>query len=226
MEEHDMLSLNQPSATCWPSLERTVKGIHANRVSLVLELKEEENARNCPVARSIRKCIQTYTFPALSHLLSDEPHESYFQKDDVNILHNQPVLNMTLASLEDLMNGPGETEFNKALQVCKFCGITVTHIAELTKSIRKKISFGACGSQSTVLNAFRYPGADSALKSYGLDALEHVCDHYGTQRGAVAPLVQKEHMLHDFLSVKRVRAGSGNLTFRESCKLLITSPKF
>lgn len=40
-----MLSLKQPSATRWLSLEMAVKGIRANWVSLVLELKEEENAK-------------------------------------------------------------------------------------------------------------------------------------------------------------------------------------
>lgn len=39
----------------------------------------------------------------------------------------------------------------------------------------------------TILNASRYPGADSTLKSDRLEALEHVCDHYRSQKGGAAP---------------------------------------
>lgn len=38
--------------------------------------------------------------------------------------------------------------------------------------------------------------------------LKRVYDHYGSQRGAAMQLVQKEHMLWDFLPVKRVCATS------------------
>lgn len=148
---------------------------------------------------------------------------------------------MTLASLDDLMNGPGkaETEFNKDLQDGKFCGITLTqadaqsfsvlrkeYIADLTRSIRKRFPLehvGLIADLNTVLNASHYPGTNSAVESYGLDALELICDHYRAQKCASAPLVQKERMLQDFLPTKRVVAGSGNPTFRESCKLLIIS---
>ncbi|KAF3842831.1 hypothetical protein F7725_001680 [Dissostichus mawsoni] len=114
MEEHDLLSLKQPSATRWLSLERAVKGIRANWVALVLELQEEEADKDCPVDKGIRKRLQTLMFPALTHLLTD--------------VLAVPVVNMTLASLEDLMNGPGEAEttFNEALQDGKLCGITLT----------------------------------------------------------------------------------------------------
>ncbi|KAI4785163.1 hypothetical protein KUCAC02_037927 [Chaenocephalus aceratus] len=193
MEEHDLLSLKQLSATRWLSLERAVKGMRANWVALVLELQEEEAARDCPVAKGIRKRLQTLTFPALTHLLTD-------------VLAVR-VVNMTLASLEDLMNGPGEAEstFNEA-----FCGITLTqadaqtfsrvrtdYIVEVTKSIKKRFPSehgGIIADLDTVINASRYPAADSALKSYGLEALERVCDHYGAHRDAAAPLVQKERM--------------------------------
>ncbi|KAF3833185.1 hypothetical protein F7725_026850 [Dissostichus mawsoni] len=157
MEEHDLLSLKQPSATRWLSLERAVKGIRANWVALVLELQEEEADRDCPVAKGIRKRLQTLMFPALTHLLTDvlavvNRMNLTFQKEDVNISSIQPVVSMTLASLDDLMNGPGEaeTKFNEALQEGKFCGITLTqadaqtfsrvrteYIAEVTKSIKK-----------------------------------------------------------------------------------------
>lgn len=40
MEEHDLLSLKQPSGTLWLSLERAVTCIRANWVALVLELEE------------------------------------------------------------------------------------------------------------------------------------------------------------------------------------------
>ncbi|KAI4822431.1 hypothetical protein KUCAC02_007982 [Chaenocephalus aceratus] len=111
MEEHDLLSLKQPSATRWLSLDRAVKGIRANWVALVLELQEEEADKDCPVAKGIRKRLQTLMFPALTHLLTDvlavvNRMNLTFQKEDVNISSIQPVVNMTLASLEDLMNGP------------------------------------------------------------------------------------------------------------------------
>ena len=246
MEEQDLLSLKQPSATRWLSLERAVKGIRANWVALVLELEEEEAVRDCPVAKGIKKHLQAYMFPALTHLLTDvlavvNRMNLTFQKEDVNISSIQPVVNMTLANLEDLMNEPGEaeTKFNEALQDGTFCGVKLTqadaqafsilrteYIAEVTKSIKKRFPsehLGIIADLDTVLNASRYPGPDSALKSYGLEALERICDHYGSQSGAAAPLVQKERMLRDFLPVKRVLAGSGNPTFRESCRLLITS---
>eukprot|EP00064_Thunnus_orientalis_P005051 superscaffoldBa00000481_g5064 len=97
---------------------------------------------------------------------------------------------------------------------------------EVTKSIKKRFPsdrMGIIADLDTVLNASRNPGADSVLKSYRLDALECVCDHYGSQRSAAAPLVQKERMLQDFLPVKRVLAGSGNPTSRKTRQLLITS---
>ncbi|KAF3835729.1 hypothetical protein F7725_028287 [Dissostichus mawsoni] len=53
------------------SLERAVKGIRANWVALVLELQEEEAARDCPVAKGIRMRLRTLMFPALTHLLTD-----------------------------------------------------------------------------------------------------------------------------------------------------------
>ncbi|XP_076591239.1 uncharacterized protein C17orf113-like [Chaetodon auriga] len=246
MGEHDLLSLKQPSATRWLSLERAVKGIRANWAALVSELSEEEDAKNCPVAKGIRKHLQTYTFPALTHLLTDvlpvvNRMNLTFQKEDVNISSISPVVSMTVASLEDLMNGPGEAEkkFNEASQDGKFCGVTLTHadaqtfstlrteyIAEVIKSIKKRFPsehLSTISDLDTVLNASRYPGADSALKSYGQEALERVCDHYGSQTGAAEPLVQKERMLRDFLPLKRVLAGSGKPSFRESCRLLITS---
>ncbi|KAK0148970.1 Transmembrane protein C17orf113 [Merluccius polli] len=201
MGEHDLLSLKQPSPTRWLSLERAVKGICANWAAVVSELREEEDAKNCPVAKGIRKWLQTYTFTALTHLLTDvlavvNRMNLVFQKEDVNILSISPVVSMTLASLEDLMNGP------------RFLSEHLSIISDL----------------DTVLNASCYPGgADSALKSYGQEALESVCDHYGSQTGAADPLVQKERMLRDFLPLKRVLAGSENPSFRESCQLLITS---
>ncbi|GLD45624.1 transmembrane protein C17orf113 homolog [Lates japonicus] len=158
MGEHDLLSLKQPSATRWLSLERAVKGIRANWAAVVSELREEEDAKNCPVAKGIRKRLQTYTFTALTHLLTDvlavvNRMNLIFQKEDVNILSISPVVSMTLASLEDLMNGPGEAEkkFNEASRDGRFCGVTLTHVdaqtcsslrteyvAEVTKSIKKR----------------------------------------------------------------------------------------
>ncbi|KAK5899933.1 hypothetical protein CesoFtcFv8_009358 [Champsocephalus esox] len=197
MEEHDLLSLKQPSATRWLSLERAVKGIRANWVAMVLQ--EEEADKNCLVAMGVRKRLQTLMFPALTHLLTDvltvvNRMNLTFQKEDVNISSIQPVVNMTIASLEDLMNGPGEAEttFNEALQDGKFCGITLTqadaqtfsrvrtdYIAEVTKSIKKRFSsehVGIIADLDTVINASRYPGADCVLKRYGLEALERLCD--------------------------------------------------
>lgn len=157
MEAHDLLSLKQPSATRWLSLERAVKGVHANWFSLLLELEEEENSRNCPIAKGIRKHIQTYTFPALTHLLSDV----LAIVNHMNLTFQKPVVNMTLASLEDLMNGPGkpETEFNKALQDGKFRGFMleggqmhrtfgfVCRVHSRAYQIyQKKIPYGTCGS--------------------------------------------------------------------------------
>uniref|UniRef100_A0A667XDF6 HAT C-terminal dimerisation domain-containing protein n=1 Tax=Myripristis murdjan TaxID=586833 RepID=A0A667XDF6_9TELE len=231
MGEHDLL----------------IKGMRANWAAVVSELREEEEEKNCPVAKGIRKRIQTYTFPALTHLLTDvlavvNRMNLIFQKEDVNISSISPVVRMTLASLEDLMNGPGEAEkkFNEASQDGNFCGVTLAHvdaqtfstlrteyIAEVTKSIKKRFPsehLNIISDLDTVLNASHYPGgAGSAFKSYGQEALERVCDHYGSQTGAADPLVQKERMLRDFLPLKRVLAGSGNPSFKESCRLLITS---
>ena len=48
-----------------------------------------------------------------------------FEKEDDDISSIQPVVNMNLASLEDLMNEPGEAEtrFNEVLQDRKNYGI-------------------------------------------------------------------------------------------------------
>ncbi|KAI4799938.1 hypothetical protein KUCAC02_016476 [Chaenocephalus aceratus] len=106
---------------------------------------EEEADKNCPVAKGIRKRLQTLMFPALTHLLTDvlavvNRMNLTFQKEDVNISSIQPVVNMTIASLEDLMNGPGEAEttFNEALHDGKFCGITLRpfHVCAQTTSRR------------------------------------------------------------------------------------------
>ncbi len=58
-----------------------------------------------------------------------------------------------------------------------FSILRTEYIAEVTKSIKKRFPsehLGIIADLDTVLNASRYPGADSALKR--LDALEHVCD--------------------------------------------------
>ncbi|KAG8013487.1 hypothetical protein GBF38_021880, partial [Nibea albiflora] len=90
-------------------------------------------AKNCPVAKGIRKRLQAYTFTALTHLVTDvlavvNRMNLIFQKEDVNISSISPVVSTTLASLEDLMNGPGEAEktFNKASQDGRFWGVTLT----------------------------------------------------------------------------------------------------
>ncbi len=66
MEEHDWVSLKQPSTTRWLLMERVVAANGA-----ALELEKEEAARNCPVAKGLRKHIQASMFPALTHSLSD-----------------------------------------------------------------------------------------------------------------------------------------------------------
>ena len=81
------------------------------------------------------------------------------------------------------MNGPGEaeTKFSEALQDGRFCGITLMqadaqtfsilrteYIMEVTKSIKKRFlseNLGITADPNTILNASRYPGAHSALKS-------------------------------------------------------------
>lgn len=63
----------------------------------------------------------------------------------------------------------------------------------------------------------RYLGADSTLRTYGLEALEHACEHYRSERRAATSPVKKEQKLRELLLVKRVVAGSGN-PFRESCR--------
>lgn len=56
---------------------------------------------------------------------------------------------------------------------------------------------GHIADLDTALNASHYPGTDSTLKSYGLDALECVCEYSMECRG-----VRKERVLQDFLPVK------------------------
>uniref|UniRef100_UPI003AB08FF3 MICOS complex subunit MIC60-like n=1 Tax=Centroberyx gerrardi TaxID=166262 RepID=UPI003AB08FF3 len=115
-------------------------------------------------------------------------------------------------------------EDQKALE--KAVNTTLQHSKEEARLDQERKEEGYHSSSETVLLTRHWipVGADSALKSYGLEALERVCDHYGSQTGAAAaPLVQKERMLRDFLPVKRVLAGWGNPTFRESCRLLIAS---
>eukprot|EP00064_Thunnus_orientalis_P013281 superscaffoldBa00002137_g13318 len=171
-----------------------------------IQLKEEEAARDRLVAKGIRKHLQMYMFPALTHLLTDtlavvNRMNLMFQTEDVNISSIQPVV--TLACLENM-----------------FCGITLTqadaqtfsilyteYTAEATKSIKKRFPsqhLGIIADLDTVLNTSRYLGTDSALKSYGLDALEHICDHCRSQRGALAPLLQRERMLQDLKTLAEV----------------------
>lgn len=66
------------------------------------------------------------------------------------------------------------------------------------------------GTADNALIASHYPSAASALKSHRLESL----DHYGSQKGATVPQVQKEPMW-DFLQMKQILAGPGNPTFRE-----------
>uniref|UniRef100_A0A672Z5U1 HAT C-terminal dimerisation domain-containing protein n=1 Tax=Sphaeramia orbicularis TaxID=375764 RepID=A0A672Z5U1_9TELE len=206
-KERDLLSLKQQSATCWVSLERVIKGVRTNWAALVLELVEEEAIRGCPVTKGIRKQLQMYMFPALTHFLTD-------------------VLAMVNY---DLMNEPGEAErkFLDTLQDGKFCGITLKQAdAQIFSVLHTEFPLehvGIIADLNTVLNDSGHPTVESALKSYGMEVLEQVCEHYSAQTGAVEPLVQKERMVQNFLSVKRVPAGSGNPTFRESCRLLDTS---
>lgn len=50
---------------------------------------------------------------------------------------------------------------------------------------------GITGDLDTVLSVSRCAGADSMLKSYRLESLEHVCDHYVLQSGT--PGAEKAH---------------------------------
>uniref|UniRef100_A0A673CDH4 HAT C-terminal dimerisation domain-containing protein n=1 Tax=Sphaeramia orbicularis TaxID=375764 RepID=A0A673CDH4_9TELE len=215
MEEGDLLSLKQPSAKCWLSLERAVKGVCTNWATLVMELEEEEAVRGCPVTKGIRKQLQMYMFPALTHLLTD-----------VLAVVNRMNLTFQHLLLNDLMNEPGEAErkFLDTLQDGKFCDIKLKqadaqtfsvlcteYIAEVTKSIKKRFPLehvGIITDLDTVLNASGYPTADSALKSYVMEALEHVST--GAEGAHAVGFPPSE-------------AGSENPTFRESCRLLITS---
>ncbi|CAB1453139.1 unnamed protein product [Pleuronectes platessa] len=51
---------------------------------------------------------------------------------------------------------------------------------------------GIIADLNTLLNAFNYADAESSLKSYRLEAFECVYNHFGSQRGVAAPLVQKK----------------------------------
>lgn len=106
-----------------------------------------------------------YMFLVLTHLLTDvmavvNCMNLTFQQEDVNMSSIQVVQNVTLESLDDFMNEPGEAErkFIDALQVSKCCDFTLTqadthtfrvlcteYIAKVTKSINKKIPLGASG---------------------------------------------------------------------------------
>lgn len=60
-----------------------------------------------------------------------------------------------------------------------------------------------------------YAGADSVLKSSGLQALECICDHCGSPRAAEAERAQGVHAV-GFPLVKRAPAGFGNFMLRGS----------
>uniref|UniRef100_A0A8C6STB8 HAT C-terminal dimerisation domain-containing protein n=1 Tax=Neogobius melanostomus TaxID=47308 RepID=A0A8C6STB8_9GOBI len=245
MNEGDALSLKQPCATRWLSLERAVKGIRANWACVVMEL-EEEAAKGCPIAKGLHKQLLKHAFPALTHLLADvlatvNRMNLTFQKEDVNISSIQPIVSMTLANLDDFEKGPGDVEkkFVEGFREGIFCGHRLTHvdehgfsalraqyIGEIMKSIKKRFPSGDVSHISdldTVLNASRFPNTNSALQEYGLDAVERLADFYGAHPNAAFSLVEKERMVRDFRSVKRVLAGSGNPPFKDSCKLLINT---
>lgn len=244
MDEDDVLSLKQPCATRWLSLERAVKGIRGNWACVIIEL-DEEAARGCPTAKGLHKQLLKHAFSALTHLLADvlavvNRMNLTFQKDDVNISSIQPVVTMTLADLDDLEKGPGDMEkkFADGFQEGIFCGHKLTHvdehgfsalraqyIGEVKKSIKKRFpteDVSHISDLDIVLNASRFPTTETALKQYGLNAVDRLADFFGTPNAA-APLVEKERMIHDFRSVKRVLAGSGYPPFKESCRLLINT---
>ncbi len=70
------------------------------------------------------------------------------------------------------------------------------YIAEVTKSAQKRFPsehVGIITDLDIILNASRYPGANSALKNYGLKALERVCDHYRSERSSCATGAEGAH---------------------------------
>uniref|UniRef100_A0AAV2IYT9 Uncharacterized protein n=1 Tax=Knipowitschia caucasica TaxID=637954 RepID=A0AAV2IYT9_KNICA len=133
---------------------------------------------------------------------------------------------MTLANLDDFEKGLGDVEkkFVECFREGIFCGHRLTHvdehgfsalraqyIGEIMKSIKKRFPSGDVSHISdldTVLNASRFPNTNSALQEYGLDAVERLADFYGAHPNAAVSLVEKERMVRDFRSVKRVLAGS------------------
>ena len=78
-------------------------------------MEEEKATRDCPVAKGIRKHLQTYMFSTMTNLLTDtlavvNHMNLMFQTEDFNSSYIQPFKNMTLACLENLKNGPSEVE--------------------------------------------------------------------------------------------------------------------
>ncbi|XP_070546167.1 uncharacterized protein C17orf113-like [Ptychodera flava] len=248
----DFLSLKQPCSVRWLSLSRAVKSIQSNWPALVMEL--DEDARTNPTADGTVRQLKQYAFIALTHTLADvlpimDRLNLVFQRENVNLSLVKPMVNATIASLDELqrgqMSGVNERNFDREFResnrhfrghlltyasdtnVAAYGRVRVDFIAHLTASLRDRFpeeDLNLLSCLDKVLNVPNYP--NESLNEYAIAEIAVLADYFGTPKVndagvAIAPLLDGNQLREQFATVKRSLVGHGIGNFDDACRVLI-----
>ncbi|KAK5861548.1 hypothetical protein PBY51_022938 [Eleginops maclovinus] len=145
LHDEDMVSLKQPCAVRWLSLLRAVKAMKHNWPAVVMELTEEA-LRGNDKAQGLLGQIQSYSFIAMTHALSDllpvmTKLNLVFQKDDVNLSSIRPVVQASVAAFTQFRDAPGPEEetFLAGYEDGKYMDIKVTNASDRSIQAFRKV---------------------------------------------------------------------------------------
>ena len=204
LDEADFQSVKQPCSVRWLSMGRAVKSIKEMLPALVYEIEEEAADRNNTTAINIQKKMKTYSFIAMTYVLSDilqlmDKLVTIFQKDNISLGIIQQVVNSTIESLKELRENPGHEEqhFLENCENGEFRGIKMLYsdprsvtsheksrdgfIDELCISLKKRFpddSMSVLTCLDKLLNPIRYPDTKNEVSQHGRDSLNVLLDHF------------------------------------------------
>ncbi|KAM3875379.1 uncharacterized protein C17orf113-like [Diretmus argenteus] len=250
LNDDDMISLKQPCAVRWLSLQRAVDSIQLNWPALVTQLGKE--AEGNAQALGLHREILTYQYIAWIHTLADvlpvmTKLNLVFQKDDVNLSMIKPMVRASDAALIQLRDAPGPAE-EKFLTECQdgihqnvkltradarsvqaFKNARERYIQHLIDALHERFpddTLNLLSSLDTLLNPDQYPQEKESLREYARQAIDQVAGHFGEEKvdedGVVtAPLINGSNFRRDAPAVMTALLCYGGLRFTGACGVLI-----
>ena len=237
LDDTDYRCLKHPISVRWLSLGRAVTAVKNTWTALALELEEEAQRGNAAAAGLARK-TKMFAFVAVTHMLADvidvvDKLNQTFQKDNVNLATVKPMVESTIASLQQLLALPGEQEadFFDNLQGSKFNDIGLTHMDRrqayqqernwFIQSLIDALHARFPQAEVTVLSALailfdveRYPVSRGEIDRYGQAELDLLVRHYTT-------VINAERARRSFLGFKTALSNYGLTSFDMACRCVI-----